>query len=169
VLRWQATEAADLLGTSVPAVNSALQRARATLAALPEQERTDGVAEDHADLLEKYVDAFERYDMSALVSLLHEDAVQNMPPYALWIEGAGNITTWMVQPGPDACRGSRLIPLAVNGSPGFAQYKPDPAGGYAPWSLQVIEVTGDKISRMTMFLDTATLFPVFGLPDHLPA
>ncbi len=169
VLRWQATEAADLLGTSVASVNSALQRARATLASLPEQERAAGVQDDHADLLEKYVDAFERYDMSALVSLLHEDAVQNMPPYALWIEGADNIATWMVQPGPDACRGSRLIPVAVNGSHGFAQYKPDPAGGYAPWSLQVIEVSGDKITRMTMFLDTQALFPVFGLPDHLPA
>jgi RNA polymerase sigma-70 factor (ECF subfamily) len=169
VLRWQATEAADLLGTSVPAVNSALQRARATLAALPEQERTDGVAEDHADLLEKYVDAFERYDMTALVSLLHEDAIQNMPPYAFWIEGAGDITTWMVQPGPDACRGSRLVPLAINGSPGFAQYKPDPAGGYAPWALQVLEIKDGRITRMTFFLDTATLFPSFGLPDHLPA
>src|ERR1700742_5145227 len=169
VLRWQATEAADLLGTSVPAVNSALQRARATLASLPEQEQTTGVPDDHAELLEKYVAAFERYDMTALVSLLHEDAIQNMPPYAFWVEGAGDITTWMVQPGPDACRGSRLIRLEVNGSPGFAQYKPDPAGGYAPWSLQVIEVSGDKITRMTMFLDTQALFPVFGLPDHLPA
>jgi RNA polymerase sigma-70 factor, ECF subfamily len=169
VLRWQATEAADLLGTSVPAVNSALQRARATLAALPGQEQTAGVPDDHADLLEKYVDAFERYDMTALVSLLHEDAVQNMPPYALWIEGAGNIATWMVQPGPDACRGSRLMPLAINGSPGFAQYKPDPAGGYTPWALQVLEITDGQITRMTFFLDTATLFPSFGLPDHLPA
>ena len=169
VLRWQATEAADLLGTSVPAVNSALQRARATLAALPEQEQAAGVPDDHAELLEKYVDAFERYDMTALVSLLHEDAIQNMPPYAFWIEGAEDITTWMVQPGPDACRGSRLIPLAINGSPGFAQYKPDPAGGYTPWALQVLEIQDDQITRMTFFLDTATLFPSFGLPDHLPA
>jgi RNA polymerase sigma-70 factor (ECF subfamily) len=169
VLRWQATEAADLLGTSVPAVNSALQRARSTLASLPEQERPADVGGDHADLLDKYVDAFERYDMSALVSLLHEDAVQSMPPYAMWIEGAENIATWMVQPGPSACRGSRLIPLSANGSPAFGQYKPDPAGGYAPWSLQVIEISGDRIARMTMFLDTEALFPLFGLPDHLPA
>jgi RNA polymerase sigma-70 factor (ECF subfamily) len=169
VLRWQATEAADLLGTSVPAVNSALQRARATLASLPEQERTAEVPGDHAGLLDKYVDAFERYDMAALVSLLHEDAVQNMPPYALWIEGAENIATWMVQPGPDACRGSRLIPVAVNGSPGFAQYKPDPAGGYTPWALQVLEIKDDRIARMTFFLDTEAVFRSFGLPDHLPA
>ncbi len=169
VLRWQATEAADLLGTSVPAVNSALQRARATLASLPEQEQTDDVPDENAELLEKYVDAFERYDMTALVSLLHEDAIQNMPPYAFWIEGAEDITTWMVQPGPDECRGSRLVPLAINGSPGFAQYKPDPAGGYSPWALQVLEITHGQITRMTFFLDTATLFPPFGLPDHLPA
>jgi RNA polymerase sigma-70 factor, ECF subfamily len=169
VLRWQATEAADLLGTSVPAVNSALQRARATLASLPEQERPADIRDDHADLLDKYVDAFERYDMTALVSLLHEDAIQNMPPYALWIEGAENITTWMVQPGPDACRGSRLIPVSANGMPAFGQYKPDPAGGYEPWALQVIEMSGDRIARMTFFLDTALLFPSFGLPDHLPA
>ena len=169
VLRWQATEAADLLGTSVPAVNSALQRARTTLASLPEQERTAEVHGDHAGLLDKYVDAFERYDMPALVTLLHEDAVQSMPPYAMLIEGAQNIVTWMVQPGPSACRGSRLIPVAANGAAGFGQYKPDPAGGFAPWSLQVIEIAGDRIARMTMFLDTETLFPLFGLPDHLPA
>jgi RNA polymerase sigma-70 factor (ECF subfamily) len=169
VLRWQATEAADLLGTSVPAVNSALQRARATLASLPEQERPAEVHGDHSDLLDKYVDAFERYDMSALVELLHEDAVQSMPPYAFWIEGAGNIATWMVQPGPDACRGSRLIRVEVNGSPGFAQYKPDPAGGYMPWALQVLEIKDDQIARMTFFLDTEAVFPSFGLPDHLPA
>ena len=87
----------------------------------------------------------------------------------MWIEGAENIATWMVAPGPGACRGSRLIPVAVNGCPAFGQYKPDPAGGYEPWALQVIEVTGGRIARMTFFLDTASLFPSFGLPDHLPA
>jgi RNA polymerase sigma-70 factor (ECF subfamily) len=168
VLRWQATEVAELLGTSVPAVNSALQRARTTLAALPVGQRPQGVAADHADLLDRYVDAFERYDMSALVTLLHEDALQSMPPYAMWIQGAENITRWMVQPGPSACRGSRLIATSANGSPAFGQYKPDPAGGHAPWSLQVLEISGDRIAAMTMFLDTAPLFPMFGLPDHLP-
>jgi RNA polymerase sigma-70 factor (ECF subfamily) len=126
------------------------------------------VAADHADLLDRYVDAFERYDMSALVTLLHEDALQSMPPYAMWIQGAENITRWMVQPGPSACRGSRLIATSANGSPAFGQYKPDPAGGHAPWSLQVLEISGDRIAAMTMFLDTAPLFPMFGLPDHLP-
>ena len=168
VLRFQATEVAELLGTTVPAVNSALQRARTTLAAVPADQRADGVPEDHAELLNRYVDAFERYDMSALVGLLHEDALQSMPPYAMWVRGAADITTWMVQPGPSACRDSRLIPVHANGCPAFGQYKPDPGGGRAPWALQVLEVSGDRIARMTMFLDTAALFPSFGLPAHLP-
>ena len=168
VLRFQATEAAELLGTTVPAVNSALQRARATLAAVPADQRADGVPEDHAELLNRYVDAFERYDMSALVGLLHEDALQSMPPFAMWVRGAADITTWMVQPGPSGCRDSRLIPARANGCPAFGQYKPDPSGGRAPWALQVLEISGDRIARMTMFLDTAALFPAFGLPAHLP-
>ena len=105
---------------------------------------------------------------AALVGLLHEDAVQNMPPFAMWVHGAQNITTWMVQPGPSACRGSRLIPVRANGCPAFGQYKPDPAGGHAPWALQVLEISGGRIARMTLFLDTAALFPSFGLPAHLP-
>jgi RNA polymerase sigma-70 factor (ECF subfamily) len=168
VLRFQATEVAELLGTTVPAVNSALQRARTTLAAVPADSRPHDLQADHAELLNRYVDAFQRYDMSALVGLLHEDAVQSMPPYAMWIQGAEDVTTWMVQPGPSACRGSRLIPVQANGSPAFGQYKPDPAGGLAPWALQVLEISGDRIARMTMFLDTAALFPSFGLPAHLP-
>jgi RNA polymerase sigma-70 factor, ECF subfamily len=169
VLRWQATEVADLLGTSVPAVNSALQRARGTLAAIPADKRPEAVDAGHTDLLNRYVDAFERYDMSALVTLLHADAVQSMPPYAMWIEGAENICRWMVQPGPSACAGSRLIPVAANGCPAFGQYKPDPHGGHAPWSLQVLEISGGQIAAITFFLDTAALFPGFGLPGHLPA
>ena len=168
VLRFQATEVAELLGTTVPAVNSALQRARATLAAVPADQRAEGVPADHAELLNRYVDAFERYDMSALVGLLHEDALQSMPPFAMWVRGAADITTWMVQPGPSACRDSRLIPVRANGCPAFGQYKPDPGGGRAPWALQVLEISGDRIARMTMFLDTAALFPSFGLPAHLP-
>ena len=157
MLRWQATEAAELLDTSVPAVNSALQRARATLAALPEHERRrPTIRDDHSDLLAKYVDAFERYDMSALIELLHEDAVQSMPPYAMWIEGAENIATWMVAPGPDACRGSRLVPVAVNGSLGFGQYKPDPAGG-----LRALGAAGHRSHRGPDRADD--VFPGHGL------
>ena len=168
VLRWQAAEVARLLGTSVPAVNSALQRARATLAALPDTSRPRTVAADQAALLDRYVAAFERYDMSSLVTLLHEDALQSMPPYAMWIRGAREICAWMVLPGPDECRGSRLVPTRANGSPAFGQYRRDPDGGHMPWSLQVVEISGGRISELHMFLDTAALFPAFGLPAHLP-
>jgi len=170
VLRFQATEVAGLLGTTVPAVNSALQRARATLAAVPADQRGTGPEEvggDDAELLNRYVDAFQRYDISALIGLLHEDALQSMPPYAMWLRGAEDITTWMVQPGPSACRDSRLVPVRANGCPAFGQYKPDPAGGRAPWALQVLEISGGRIARITSFLDTAALFPSFGLPDYL--
>jgi RNA polymerase sigma-70 factor, ECF subfamily len=169
VLRWQATEAAALLGTSVPAVNSALQRARATLAAIPDESRPRAVPASQAKLLDRYVTAFERYDMSSLVTLLHEDAVQSMPPFAMWLQGAREICEWMVQPGPSACRGSLLLPTRANGSPAFGQYRPDPAGGHKPWALQVVEASGDRISELYFFLDADALFPAFGLPAHLPA
>ena len=169
VLRWPAAEAADLLGTSVAAVNSALQRARATLAALPDTGRPRTVSADKEPLLARYVSAFERYDMSSLVTLLHEDAVQSMPPFSMWIEGARNITAWMVEPGPSACRGSRLLSVNASGSPGFGQYRIDPAGGYQPWALQVVEISGDRIAGLHFFLDAENLFPAFGLPAHLPA
>src|SRR5207245_2881006 len=133
VLRWQASEAAELLDTTVAAVNSALQRARATLGALPPEARPGPLDEADSELLRRYVDAFERYDIDALVALLHQDAVQSMPPFAMWLRGAANIGAWMVQPGPSGCRGSRLLSTSANGSPAFGQYRPDPAGGYAPW------------------------------------
>jgi len=168
VLRWQAAEAADLLGTSVAAVNSALQRARATLASLPAEARPQAVETEQAELLSRYVTAFERYDIPALVTLLHEDAVQSMPPYAMWIQGAANIGRWMVEPGPSACRGSKLIPTAANGCPAFGQYRRDPGGGYMPWALQVLGISDGRIAEMTFFLDTEAIFPLFGLPAHLP-
>jgi RNA polymerase sigma-70 factor, ECF subfamily len=170
VLSWQAAEAAELLDTSVAAVNSALQRARATLRALPAAERPCDLDDSAAELLDRYVEAFERYDIERLVTLLHEDAVQSMPPFAMWIQGAVNIGRWMVEPGPSACRGSRLVPASANGCPAFGQYRPDPAGGYAPWALQVLEISGGKITGMNFFLnllDPERLFPGFGLPLHL--
>ena len=106
------------------------------------------------------------------MALLHEDAVQSMPPFAMWIQGAANIGRWMVQPGPSACRGSRLLPTSANGCPAFGQYRPDPVGGYAPWALQVLEISGRKITGMSFFLDfldPERLFPAFGLPLHLDA
>jgi RNA polymerase sigma-70 factor (ECF subfamily) len=169
VLRWPAAETAQLLDTSVAAVNSALQRARATLAALPDTARPRTVTADQASLLARYVSAFERYDMASLVTLLHEDAVQSMPPFAMWIQGAQDITAWMVQPGPSGCAGSRLLPVMANGCPGYGQYRRDLAGGHRPWALQVLEISGDRIAGMHFFLDVGNLFPIFGLPAHLPA
>jgi RNA polymerase sigma-70 factor (ECF subfamily) len=167
VLRWQATEAAELLDTSVAAINSALQRARATMGSVSADSGPATVGDEQRDLLARYVDAFQSYDMDRLVNLLHEDAIQSMPPFAMWLRGAGDITRFMLGPGV-GCRGSRLIPLAANGSPAYAQYKPDPEGGYSPWALQVLEISGDRIVGLNFFLDTEQLFPAFGLPDHLP-
>jgi RNA polymerase sigma-70 factor, ECF subfamily len=168
VLRVPAAEAATVLETSVAAVNSALQRARATLAALPDEQRPAPVSEADADLLARYVDAFQRYDMTALVTLIHEDAVMTMPPLELWVRGARDITAWMVQPGPSHCAGSVLIPSSANGVLAWGQYTPDPAtGGYTAWALQVHEPGGGKLSRLTFFLDTERLFPLFGLPLSL--
>ena len=164
VLRWQASEAAELLDTSVASVNSALQRARATLASTESRETDDEVDKE---LLERYVAAFEAYDIDRLTDLLREDAIQSMPPYDMWIAGRDDIFTWWFGPGI-GCKGSRVIPVrTANGSPAFGQYKPDPEGGYSPWALQVIEVSGGRIGELTFFLDTERLFPLFGLPQHL--
>ena len=168
VLRWQATEVAELLDTSVASVNSALQRARATLAASDVSATDPSTPLDEADraLLDRYVDAFQRYDMESLTALLHEDATQSMPPYALWLRGRADILRFWAGPGA-GCRGSRLVPTVANGLPAFGQYRPSPAGGYEPWSLQVIRVSGGRIVEFSMFLDTDSLFPLFGLPARL--
>jgi RNA polymerase sigma-70 factor (ECF subfamily) len=165
VLRWQATEVAELLDTSVASVNSALQRARATIEARDTEASTpaDLDAADRA-LLERYVEAFERYDIDALTALIQEDATQSMPPFDLWLRGRDDIFTWWFGPGI-GCRGSRVIPtVAANGSPAFGQYKPSPGGGYEPWALQVVEISEGRIGELTFFLETETLFPLFGLP-----
>ncbi len=166
VLRWQAAEAAELLDTSVQSVNSALQRARATLAKADLAEPSELDDETRA-LLERYVSAFEEYDIDRLTELLHEDAVQSMPPYTLWLRGRDNLFTWWFGPGI-GCKGSRLVPVGlVNGMPAWGQYKPDPDGGREPWALIVPEVSDGRIVELTFFLDTTRLFPLFGLPDHL--
>jgi RNA polymerase sigma-70 factor, ECF subfamily len=170
VLRWKASEVADLLETSVASVNSALQRARATL-------ETSDLAADRArldeadrELLSRYVEAFEAYDIEALTSLIHEDATQSMPPYDLWLSGRDDIFEWWLGPGI-GCRGSRVIPtVAANGSPAFGQYKPSESGsGFDPWALQVLEVSDGRIVELTFFLDTDRVFPLFGLPPRLDA
>ncbi len=168
VLRWRATEVAELLDTSVASVNSALQRARATLAASKVDEPAEPMDDEQRALLARYVDAFERYDMDSLTSLLHHDATWSMPPYELWLQTHEDVVKWCLGPGI-GCRGSRLIPTMANGSPAFGQYKPDPDGGLAPWALQVLEISNGGIAGITFFLDTARFFPLFGLPPHLDA
>jgi len=169
VLRWQASEVAELLETSVASVNSALQRARATLAARDVGPSTGELGDEERVLLERYVTAFEAYDIDALTSLIHEDATQSMPPYDMWLEGRDDIFAWWFGPGI-GCRGSRVLPAgSANGSPAFGQYKPSADGGYEPWALQVLELSAGGIAELTFFLDTETLFPLFGLPSRLEA
>jgi RNA polymerase sigma-70 factor (ECF subfamily) len=170
VLRWKAKEVAELLETSVASVNSALQRARETLetSGVSSNDPVPPMDDAQEQLLARYVQAFERYDLSALTSLIKEDARQSMPPYDLWLEGRDNILAWWFGPGI-GCRGSRLLPTrGANGCVAFGQYKPSLTGpGRDPWSLLVVETAGDRIVELTFFLDTARLFPLFGLPPHI--
>jgi RNA polymerase sigma-70 factor, ECF subfamily len=169
VFNWKAKEAADLLETSVASVNSALQRARATLEAsqVSDTDTPGTVDESDRELLARYVEAFERYDMEALTSLIHEDATQSMPPYEMWLSGREEIFGWWWGRGI-GCQGSRMLPTRMaNGSPAFGQYKPSPDGGYEPWALQVLEIEDGKIVELTFFLGTETIFPLFGLPPRL--
>ena len=171
VLRWEASEVAELLETSIASVNSALQRARATLATsnVSSSDPLPQLSDAERSLLERYVAAFERYDMDALSSLIRQDATQSMPPYDMWLSGRDDIFAWWVGPG-NGCRGSRVIPVEnANGRPAFGQYKPSPQGGYEPWALQVLELRDGRISELTFFLDTKRLFPLFGLPPRLDA
>jgi RNA polymerase sigma-70 factor (ECF subfamily) len=167
VLGWSAVEAADTLEMSVAAVNSAIQRARATLGGRTRPDRAEPLSGAQSDLLNRYVDAFERYDVDGLASLLREDATLSMPPYTLWLQGADAIRAWMLGRGC-GCRGSRLVATAACGLPAFGQYRPGgPNGVRKPWALIVLELSGDRIASVTSFLDTEHLFPLFGLPPTL--
>jgi RNA polymerase sigma-70 factor (ECF subfamily) len=172
VLRWQASEVGQLLDTSVASVNSALQRARATLASsdISPEDTTPITDTSQRQLLERYVAAFEQYDLSALTALIQKDARQSMPPFDMWLSGRDDILAWWYGPGI-GCRGSRLIPVATtNGTVAFGQYKPSASGsGLDPWSLQVLEFRNGEIVDFTFFLDTARLFPLYGLPPRLDA
>jgi len=164
VLNWSAAETAESLDMSVAAVNSALQRARATLEARNPAVVPRALSEEQAQLVARYVDAFERYDVAALTSLLHEEATLSMPPYDLWLQGHASIARWLLGHGI-GCRGSRLVPVeACGGTPAFAQYR---QGGTDPWALILLELDGDRITSMTSYLDVETLFPRFGLPMRL--
>ena len=166
VLNWKASEVAELLGGTVASVNSALQRARSTLAAKADtgSGQLDEVNESQGELLARYVDAFQRYDIDSLTALIHEDATQSMPPYEMWLEGRTDVLSWWTGPGA-GCRGSRLVPTVANGAPAFAQYRPSASGaGFDAWALQVLDVSGGRIANFTFFLNTERLFPLFGLP-----
>jgi RNA polymerase sigma-70 factor, ECF subfamily len=170
VLRWQASEVAELLDTSVASVNSALQRARAQLgdSELSPDQPVAPLDDTQRELLDRYVTAFEQYDMDALIPLLQEDASLSMPPFDLWLQGAEQVRLWFEGHGI-GCKGSRLLPISANGMPGFAQYRPSPEGGWEPWALQVLEISDGRIAHLNSFLDTPRLFPLFGLPPRLDA
>jgi RNA polymerase sigma-70 factor (ECF subfamily) len=167
VLGWSAAEVAECVEMTVAAVNSALQRARATLVSL-NVGRADRDEPEKA-LVDRYVEAFHRYDVDALVSLLREDAVMSMPPYAFWLRGPEAIRDWLGGRG-SICRGSRLVPVEASGTLAFAQYHAGgPGGSFLPWCIVVLESVDGRIASWNSFLDTETLFPKFGLPPSLPA
>jgi len=168
VLNWKASEVAELLGGTVASVNSALQRARSTLAARDVSDTNSiELDKDRDELLARYIDAFQRYDVESLTALIHEDATQSMPPYEMWLQGRVDILQWWLGPGA-GCRGSRLIPTAANGMVAFGQYRPSGTVGiFEPWALQVIEISAGQIVDFTFFLETASVFPLFGLPLRL--
>jgi RNA polymerase sigma-70 factor (ECF subfamily) len=171
VLGCSAAEVAATLDMSVPAVNSAIQRARATLEARQLQEETVAAGADDADVVHRYVEAFERYDMDALTRLLHQDVVMSMPPYAIWLRGPEAVRDWMLGRGI-GCRASRMLPTAAtaNGAPTFGQFRHGgPGKGFNAWGLVVLEIAGGRVTGINTFLDTARVFPRFGLPFTLPA
>jgi RNA polymerase sigma-70 factor, ECF subfamily len=166
VLRFSAEETATTLEMSAASVNSALQRARSTMAKIApaETEPLDGADAEQRRLVDSYVAAFERYDMEALTSLMHQDVVMSMPPFDLWVSGPDQVAAFMLGTGSE-CRGSKLVPTAANGLPAFGHYKPTGEPGvFTPWSLMVLEIERGALSGLNFFLDAARLFPKFGLP-----
>jgi RNA polymerase sigma-70 factor (ECF subfamily) len=169
VVRWKATEVAELLGTTDASVNSALQRARSTIAAsnIAETDSVMPMDESQQELLSRYVEAFERYDMDSLTALIHEDATQSMPPFELWLRGRDEILAFWQTQGA-ACAGSRLVPTVANSRPAFGQYRRSTTGsGHDPWALQILDIVDGELVELSFFLDTERLFPLFGLPAHL--
>ncbi|CAN5196539.1 hypothetical protein BH23ACT9_BH23ACT9_00240 [soil metagenome] len=168
MLKWSAAEAAALLETSVASVNSALQRARATLAKSPTPQLDPIDTAAHAELLARYVDAFERYDIDQLVTLLRDDVVLSMPPFDMWLVGPQNLAGWFLEQGA-ACRGSKLLPVTVSGTAGFGSYKAFNPGVWEPWALQVIEVVDGRISGHHNFLcpQDPAVFARYGLPPRI--
>jgi RNA polymerase sigma-70 factor (ECF subfamily) len=171
VLQWKANEVAQLLDSSVASVNSALQRARSTLATreVSTADTFEPTDDRQRALLARYVDAFERHDIKALTSLLHEDATMSMPPFAWWLRGRGQIADAMLH-ADSPCRDSRFVATAANGVPAYGQYVPTgPDGSYQPWALVMIDIVGDRIAGLSSFLNAGQLFPLFDLPSLGPA
>ena len=175
VLRWRAREVAELLGTTVVSVNSALQRGRAALAAVDEAagEGPTGPLDDPTDpdtqaFLERYVEAFQRFDVDGLVALLHEDVTLDMPPFDLWFRGAEAVLAWADE--ADAfCRNGRFLPAGTaNGAPTYGMYHQSPGGGHALAGIHTVEVAGGRVVAVHAHLDPS-LGPLFDLPAHLPA
>ncbi|MFD3507264.1 sigma-70 family RNA polymerase sigma factor [Nocardia sp. NPDC058666] len=165
VLRFSAGETAEALMMSPASVNSALQRARATMSKVQPTvaDSFDETDPDQVKLVDDFVKAFEAYDMDALTTLLKADVALSMPPFDLWISGPENVAAFMLSTG-SACRNSRMVPVQANGSPAFGHYKPsDEPGVWVPWSITVLELEGDTIAGLNFFLDTQRLFPLFGL------
>ncbi|RKS80555.1 RNA polymerase sigma-70 factor (ECF subfamily) [Motilibacter peucedani] len=168
VLDWPAAQVAELLDSTVASVNSALARARATLSALDLQPGTAALEPEARPLLERYVAAFEAYDVDALVSLLHDDVTFSMPPLAFWLRGTVDVRGFYDGVG-QVCRGSRIVLTRANGSPAVAVYHPAAASGtWEPYALHVIEVRDGRIASICHYLDTS-LFPAFELPPALTA
>jgi RNA polymerase sigma-70 factor (ECF subfamily) len=167
VLRWRAAEVAVLLETSPDAVNSALRRARAALAAIDRDSAAREPAPGDREVLSAYLDAFARHDVDALVALLRDDAILEMPPFTLWMRGPEDIRRWLVA--ADAFAQERFTPVEANGSPAVAVYRPEAPGGRPrAFAIQVLDVVAGRIRGIHVFLDP-TLFDLFGLPLDPPA
>ncbi|WP_091803083.1 sigma-70 family RNA polymerase sigma factor [Prauserella marina] len=166
VLKWRAAEVADTVGISTAAVNSTLQRARAQLAEIAPH--LDTVAEPDSsqqrELLDRYVSAFERKDVTELIALFTADIVWEMPPYASWYQGRTDVAHHLTHRCPAQPGKVLILPLRANGQPTFAMYLLDEkTGEYNAFTVQVLTVTADGISQVANFMDTA-VFGMFELP-----
>ena len=171
VLKWKAAEVAELLGMTTAAVNSALQRAHAHLdqAAPTEDDVVEPSAEDQRELLEKYVAAFQNYDIAAMTKLFTEDAVWEMPPFTGWYQGPETIANLISHNCPASGPGDMvLVPTEANHQPAFGLYMRGEDGVHRAFHIQTLDVTPSGVSHVAAFFDVR-LFKTFGLPEVLPS